>query len=113
CRPSPRGHYRAVRLRDPRGTGWTRTRHGAQVRGIHRDELIVEPRNRLKPRGVRNEHVERKQRNNREVCSWFRGQVGQAGDARSEEHTSELQSRENLVCRLLLEKKKKKQIKQK
>src|SRR5690606_41788562 len=28
---------------------------------------------------------------------------------RSEEHTSELQSRENLVCRLLLEKKKKKQ----
>src|SRR5690606_41451202 len=30
------------------------------------------------------------------------------GDHRSEEHTSELQSRENLVCRLLLEKKKKK-----
>src|SRR5690606_41057836 len=28
-----------------------------------------------------------------------------AGDERSEEHTSELQSRENLVCRLLLEKK--------
>src|SRR5690606_41381149 len=28
-------------------------------------------------------------------------------DARSEEHTSELQSRENLVCRLLLEIKKK------
>src|SRR5690606_2191656 len=30
-----------------------------------------------------------------------------AGFVRSEEHTSELQSRENLVCRLLLEKKKK------
>src|SRR5690606_41447660 len=30
----------------------------------------------------------------------------QADDGRSEEHTSELQSRENLVCRLLLEKKK-------
>src|SRR5207302_5738768 len=29
--------------------------------------------------------------------------------ARSEEHTSELQSRENLVCRLLLEKKKNKE----
>src|SRR5690606_40926116 len=28
-----------------------------------------------------------------------------AGRRRSEEHTSELQSRENLVCRLLLEKK--------
>src|SRR2546430_6488056 len=30
--------------------------------------------------------------------------------ARSEEHTSELQSQSNLVCRLLLEKKKKKKI---
>src|SRR3712207_7851012 len=30
--------------------------------------------------------------------------------ARSEEHTSELQSRQYLVCRLLLEKKKKKQL---
>src|SRR2546427_6099842 len=29
------------------------------------------------------------------------------GDRRSEEHTSELQSQSNLVCRLLLEKKKK------
>src|SRR5215475_16117422 len=32
---------------------------------------------------------------------------GSAPSPRSEEHTSELQSRENLVCRLLLEKKKK------
>src|SRR2546430_14399784 len=31
-----------------------------------------------------------------------------AGQVRSEEHTSELQSQSNLVCRLLLEKKKKK-----
>src|SRR5690606_41594936 len=35
--------------------------------------------------------------------------AGVAGDHRSEEHTSELQSRENLVCRLLLEKKKNKE----
>src|SRR5207253_8907058 len=34
---------------------------------------------------------------------------GAAGHLRSEEHTSELQSRGHLVCRLLLEKKKKKQ----
>src|SRR2546422_4944517 len=34
--------------------------------------------------------------------------IAQAGLARSEEHTSELQSRLHLVCRLLLEKKKKK-----
>src|SRR5690606_452004 len=32
---------------------------------------------------------------------------------RSEEHTSELQSRENLVCRLLLEKKKKRKAERK
>src|SRR5438105_15440241 len=36
----------------------------------------------------------------------YRGQC--ADDIRSEEHTSELQSRVDLVCRLLLEKKKKK-----
>src|SRR5690606_39922981 len=39
------------------------------------------------------------------VMSVFDG--GASMDYRSEEHTSELQSRENLVCRLLLEKKKK------
>src|SRR5947209_16619221 len=33
--------------------------------------------------------------------------LGHAGELRSEEHTSELQSRQYLVCRLLLEKKKK------
>src|SRR5690606_41483009 len=35
-------------------------------------------------------------------------EFGLCNECRSEEHTSELQSRENLVCRLLLEKKKKK-----
>src|SRR5688572_31609564 len=35
--------------------------------------------------------------------------LGTARGLRSEEHTSELQSQSNLVCRLLLEKKKKKQ----
>src|SRR5207253_11485152 len=36
-----------------------------------------------------------------------RHEPGVLSDARSEEHTSELQSRGHLVCRLLLEKKKK------
>src|SRR5206468_9280841 len=36
----------------------------------------------------------------------------EAHEPRSEEHTSELQSRSDLVCRLLLEKKKKKKKKQ-
>src|SRR5690606_40009208 len=45
-------------------------------------------------------------------CQEFRrflrvaGEVHRMHRIRSEEHTSELQSRENLVCRLLLEKKK-------
>src|SRR5690606_40848263 len=37
----------------------------------------------------------------------FEPLAGSKQNARSEEHTSELQSRENLVCRLLLEKKNK------
>src|SRR2546422_2543779 len=44
------------------------------------------------------------------VGAWSRGRRGahRAGrSSRSEEHTSELQSRLHLVCRLLLEKKKK------
>src|SRR2546422_5361181 len=38
---------------------------------------------------------------------WERFRMEQIGRGRSEEHTSELQSRLHLVCRLLLEKKKK------
>src|SRR5260370_29676301 len=41
----------------------------------------------------------------------FRGCIADAIHPRSEEHTSELQSHLNLVCRLLLEKKKKKNSK--
>src|SRR5688572_32555335 len=41
-----------------------------------------------------------------------RNVIGSYAGTRSEEHTSELQSQSNLVCRLLLEKKKKKIIKQ-
>src|SRR5205085_11315631 len=38
---------------------------------------------------------------------WLAPELHHGCDARSEEHTSELQSQSNLVCRLLLEKKKK------
>src|SRR6266511_6412434 len=41
-------------------------------------------------------------------CSTWGPTARRRTGTRSEEHTSELQSRENLVCRLLLEKKKKK-----
>src|SRR2546427_9108788 len=42
-------------------------------------------------------------------CSVPRSRSSCTAQPRSEEHTSELQSQSNLVCRLLLEKKKKKQ----
>src|SRR5437870_9846930 len=49
------------------------------------------------------------------IDAWFRIAVMGidviTGQARSEEHTSELQSRGHLVCRLLLEKKKRKEKK--
>src|SRR5690606_41838887 len=48
--------------------------------------------------GVEDRHLP--DRSQRDECA------GELRLARSEEHTSELQSRENLVCRLLLEKKK-------
>src|SRR5256885_3540721 len=40
------------------------------------------------------------------LAAWACGEAGSFGQLRSEEHTSELQSPCNLVCRLLLEKKK-------
>src|SRR2546430_12557104 len=43
---------------------------------------------------------------NRQVWLAFAGPDDSGMQARSEEHTSELQSQSNLVCRLLLEKKK-------
>src|SRR2546427_5298765 len=68
--------------------------------------------------------ITREQRDEREQCHDAHERRGiartdsvqqrrkQASDGRSEEHTSELQSQSNLVCRLLLEKKKKKIQKQ-
>src|SRR2546426_5405318 len=46
-------------------------------------------------------------RNSPHPVGWLSGQQVRPFDRRSEEHTSELQSPCNLVCRLLLEKKKK------
>src|SRR5438874_8583441 len=48
-------------------------------------------------------------RQEREVLAELSARLDTQLGERSEEHTSELQSRRDLVCRLLLEKKKKKQ----
>src|SRR5207249_6963686 len=75
-----------------------RFRHDADTtRALHEDVVIGEQRVVL--RDTRFEVVEEFAR----LCSPTCGQVV----VRSEEHTSELQSRFDLVCRLLLEKKNK------
>src|SRR3989442_1940886 len=43
----------------------------------------------------------------RQIARAALARLGRSGELRSEEHTSELQSRPHLVCRLLLEKKNK------
>src|SRR5690242_21080170 len=71
-----------------------RERHVRHVRG--RARVRVAPAG-VPAEGPRPDHVR--------PCV---GVGGERGRVRSEEHTSELQSHVNLVCRLLLEKKKKK-----
>src|SRR2546430_8479523 len=71
---------------------------------ISRDESR-ESRGR-RPRGLRAGSRRRRQRRRPSL----RRQRGRRPGKRSEEHTSELQSQSNLVCRLLLEKKKKNKI---
>src|SRR5256886_6788634 len=61
---------------------------------------------RAQPASARQRAAERRLRGGRRGVA-DRAAV-RAGLSRSEEHTSELQSQSNLVCRLLLEKKKKK-----
>src|SRR5436309_6671756 len=63
----------------------------------------LHPNSRAGHRHVRGPH--RIERGHQPHRSWI---CRRPAWGRSEEHTSELQSRENLVCRLLLEKKKKK-----
>src|SRR2546427_8325736 len=63
------------------------------------------------PRSRASAHDRRRWAENRDCGQWAWGeestQRSETGEWRSEEHTSELQSQSNLVCRLLLEKKKK------
>src|SRR5690606_40692078 len=64
-------------------------------------------------KGIAQDDFQERQRNTKleHYKKWLSSKAREVffTNRRSEEHTSELQSRENLVCRLLLEKKKKKQ----
>src|SRR3712207_7413023 len=69
-------------------------------------------RSRAARRPVRGQDPRQRARVHRQAVSALpaRGPGGARARDRSEEHTSELQSRQYLVCRLLLEKKKSRQI---
>src|SRR6266851_9317664 len=84
-----------IRIRVPGGKMWpSQLRRVAELAATHGHGYVhVTTRAGLELHHVRIEHVP----------AVFAG----LGEARSEEHTSELQSHHDLVCRLLLEKKKK------
>src|SRR6266511_4995158 len=86
-----------------------RARSAGAARCVGRAPARCERRHAIRPRRARHDHDPGPRRGDRQL------RTGQGDDQRSgrrrrdgprsEEHTSELQSRENLVCRLLLEKK--------
>src|SRR3712207_7560013 len=86
--------------RPPRSTLFPYTTLFRSVRSL----LLTSPRGRNL---TENMSHPRRHRDLTRSCCPRRAPAGRSG-CRSEEHTSELQSRQYLVCRLLLEKKKKK-----
>src|SRR3712207_7524889 len=92
--------------RPPRSTLFPYTTLFRSVRALRR--LPREPQRRFDGFAARvrvEERVEPARQDLAEALGQF--EVRLVHDCRSEEHTSELQSRQYLVCRLLLEKKKK------
>src|SRR2546425_4027023 len=81
----------------PRRTGGRQSRTARRLL-IELRQGLVELREESRIRPARSRRVEHER---------IHAKVGAAGGIRSEEHTSELQSLAYLVCRLLLEKKKK------
>src|SRR5688572_32858794 len=92
--------------RPPRSTLFPYTTLFRSDGGQQRGDAVAGARADLGGRGSLGARWSLDVRTTRLVRSALRLAVGR----RSEEHTSELQSQSNLVCRLLLEKKKKKKI---
>src|SRR6266849_9298410 len=74
--------------------------------GVVREALILSTCNRVEVYAIADVPGEARTATFRQLCR-HRGVEPASVETRSEEHTSELQSRVDLVCRLLLEKKKK------
>src|SRR5690606_42139212 len=84
----------------------SRVRYCAQARAVENQVYVALSGNVGNLPGVENMDVQYSQSCILTPCDFPFARDGIAADTspRSEEHTSELQSRENLVCRLLLEK---------
>src|SRR5688572_31610169 len=97
-------------LRPPRSTlfPYTTLFRSGQGRSARVLPATVQLRHRADVRAGDQRHEEPRPQNARELPAAERDE----DPGRSEEHTSELQSQSNLVCRLLLEKKKPTQINQ-
>src|SRR2546427_8571477 len=98
--PAPRGDRPDVRHEHSEGDF---ERAGAEPASL-------QPSRRVAPECLPHEQaeIERAGMNEQPLQDVVMAPQVRAGPSRSEEHTSELQSQSNLVCRLLLEKKKKK-----
>src|SRR5690606_2389409 len=96
----PGERSRSARLRKPR-TRSRSTRSADMPLDAHRHHDADEARRRVADR-LENARIELARELQRDLVL---AQRSEHVEQRSEEHTSELQSRENLVCRLLLEKK--------
>src|SRR5207302_6090730 len=99
-----------IRFRGPRGPNWTESSIVAWL-CLRRCHVTPGSPNFFEA-GFRCLRKRFHRSNGKLMCMNIKREINSVGSAivvlRSEEHTSELQSRENLVCRLLLEKKKKK-----
>src|SRR5690606_13885937 len=111
CSPSARGGSSAKRLRKYleirlRRIGF-RHEEQAALRDRFGGQRAAAPANAARSRGTSGQRSGRRARHSplHRPPPAFHAGVSGFRDPRSEEHTSELQSRENLVCRLLLEKK--------
>src|SRR5690625_7098308 len=91
-------------------TGWTSRIEAGAPRAEPRQSLLAKAVLDQAQRGIEAAAPATaamvKKRRREEVACIIMAIAAVAGAARSEEHTSELQSRGHLVCRLLLEKKK-------
>src|SRR5690606_41417449 len=99
-RPPPTAHLPYPTLFRSRGEEG-RSDIGGYHAGAFRQETAQRLRDEAVDLGGKEEQAQEYQQHGQQTVQQAGAQLGEVRDQRSEEHTSELQSRENLVCRLL------------